>query len=120
VGGILHFTNDDKGIGFFNHAKQSQENSVEIKVGAKMEKEIRPKVDHNINLAGLLVIDADTVLGKLKREEKGILKVYTPFPKNWEMEPFTFAMAQNSLTLRLLIYFSTYFTLLKSTAGPKE
>ena len=77
----MHFTNDDKGIGFFNHAKQSQENSVEIKVGAKMEKEIRPKVDHNINLAGLLVIDADTVLGKLKREEKGILKGLYTFPK---------------------------------------
>ncbi|SNR73752.1 replication initiation protein [Desulfurobacterium atlanticum] len=45
-----------------------------------MEK-IKPKIDHNINVAGLLVTDADTVLNKLTREKKGQLKGLYVFPK---------------------------------------
>jgi len=43
--------------------------NVNIKV-----KEIKPKVDHNIILAGLLTTDADTVIGKLERASKGVIK----------------------------------------------
>ncbi len=45
-----------------------------------MEKH-NPKIDHNITLAGLLVTDADQVIGKLQREEKGPLKGLYAFKK---------------------------------------
>jgi hypothetical protein len=47
----------------------------------KNMKEVKPKIDHNINIAGLLVTDADTVLDKLERETKGVLKGLFTFPK---------------------------------------
>lgn len=46
-----------------------------------VEKKHNPKVDHNITLAGLLVTDADTVIGKLEREERGLLKGLYVFRK---------------------------------------
>ena len=36
--------------------------------------DVKPKLDHNITIAGLLVTDAHSVQKKVKREEKGILK----------------------------------------------
>ncbi len=39
-----------------------------------MVKEHNPKLDHNISLAGLLLTDADTIIDKLEREKKGLLK----------------------------------------------
>jgi len=49
-----------------------------ITVGVK---EIKPKLDHNISLAGLLVTDANTVIKKLEREQEGILKGLFAFKK---------------------------------------
>ncbi len=43
--------------------------------------DIRPKVDHNINLAGLLITDADSLKKKLSRVEEGPLKGLYVFEK---------------------------------------
>lgn len=42
---------------------------------------IKPKIDHNINIAGLLVTDADTVNLKAKRADKGTIKGLLYFEK---------------------------------------
>ena len=55
--------------------------AVKIIVGKEKMEKVKPKVDHNINIAGLLVTDADTVLGKLEREKEGPLKGLYVFPK---------------------------------------
>ena len=44
--------------------------------------EHRPKVDHNINIAGFLITDAHTVVGKLEREKEGLLKGLYVFEKD--------------------------------------
>jgi hypothetical protein len=63
----------------FNHRDKV---SVKVIVGRDENmKEVKPKIDHNINIAGLLVTDADTVLDKLERETKGVLKGLFVFPK---------------------------------------
>ena len=43
---------------------------------------IRPKVEHNVGIAGFLLTDADTVLKKLKRCEEGVLKGLYVFEKD--------------------------------------
>jgi len=61
--------------------EEKESEAVKIIVGkGKMEK-VRPKIDHNINIAGLLITDADTVLNKLEREKEGLLKGLYVFPK---------------------------------------
>jgi hypothetical protein len=55
--------------------------TIKIVVGKGNMEKIKPKIDHNINIAGLLVTDADTVLDKLKREKEGPLRGLYVFPK---------------------------------------
>jgi len=43
--------------------------------------EIKPKLDHNINIAGLLLTDADTISQKATKAEKGIIKGLLFFAK---------------------------------------
>jgi len=57
----------------------SKTHSPQIKIA--IEKEHNPKIDHNITLAGLLLTDADTIIGKLEREKKGLLKGLYVFRK---------------------------------------
>ena len=44
--------------------------------------EHRPKVDHNISIAGFLITDAHTVVEKLEREKEGLLKGLYVFKKD--------------------------------------
>ena len=53
--------------------------SITIEVAAG--KEHNPKIDHNISLAGLLLTDADTLIHKLEREGKGLLRGLYVFRK---------------------------------------
>ena len=50
-------------------------------VKVKVAEEIKPKLDHNITLAGLLLTDADTVAKKVSRAEEGTLKGLLVFEK---------------------------------------
>jgi hypothetical protein len=43
--------------------------------------EVRPKIDHNINLAGLLITDANLANKKVERAKEGVLKGYLVFRK---------------------------------------
>jgi len=47
----------------------------------KTMENIKPKIDHNITLAGLLLTDADTVVDKVKRATKGVFKGLLVFEK---------------------------------------
>ena len=47
-----------------------------------MKVKIKPKLDANLGLVGLLITDADTAIEKLKRAETGILKGLYVFEKN--------------------------------------
>ena len=47
-----------------------------------MNVKIKPKLDANLGLVGLLITDADTAIEKLKRAETGILKGLYVFEKN--------------------------------------
>ena len=69
----MHFTNKSN--------RTETLKAVKIVVGKGKVEKIKPKLDHNINIAGLLVTDADTALDKLKREEEGPLKGLYAFSK---------------------------------------
>ena len=67
---------------FLTNQTLEKEKTVRIVVGKERLEGVKPKVDHNINIAGLLVTDADTVLGKLEREKEGPLKGLYVLPKS--------------------------------------
>jgi DNA-binding PadR family transcriptional regulator len=72
-----------------------------------VEEKHEPKIDRNISLAGLLVTDADTITGKLKREEKGLLKGLYVFKKKiptGEVYICNGAEFPNSEAVDLLLY----------------
>jgi len=69
-------------MGSTNRKEEEKElEAVKIIVGKGKVEKVKPKIDHNINIAGLLVTDADTVLDKLEREKEGPLKGLYVFPK---------------------------------------